>query len=59
MLSLIYVPFLQPYFGTAGLRPIDWLCALAAATIFITIRQSVFLLRAKRSVARATTAVAR
>ena len=47
MMILIYVPLIQKYFGTAGLHLGDWLCALAAAAIFVTIRQSVFRLRAK------------
>ena len=49
MLSLIYVPFMQPYFGTAALHATDWLCALAAATLFVTIRQGVFRMRSKES----------
>ena len=47
MFSLIYVPFIQPYFGTAALGIIDWACALTAAALFITIRQGIFRLRAK------------
>ena len=50
MLSLIYIPFIQPYFGTAALGINDWLYALLAATIFITIRQGVFRLKAKQQV---------
>lgn len=50
MLSLIYVPFLQPYFGTAGLHATDWLFALAAAALFVAIRQSVFRARTKREI---------
>lgn len=46
MLSLIYIPFLQPYFGTASLQLIDWLYAVMAATVFVTIRQSIFRLKA-------------
>ena len=48
MLSLIYVPFIQPYFGSAALGLSDWLYALGAATIFVTIRQGVFRLRANQ-----------
>lgn len=47
MLSLIYVPFIQPYFGTAGLGSSDWMYAFVAAVMFVTIRQSVFRLRNK------------
>ena len=39
MLLLIYVPFLQPYFGSAALNPVDWLTAIGAAAISVAIRQ--------------------
>ena len=41
MMSLIYLPLLQPYFGTAGLGLGDWAFALGAAIIFVTIRQNI------------------
>ncbi len=41
MLSLIYLPILQPYFGTAGLGAFDWLTALIAGIVFIAIRQNI------------------
>lgn len=41
MLSLIYIPALQPYFGTSGLGAVDWLFAIAAAVVFIFIRQGI------------------
>lgn len=41
MLSLIYLPLLQPYFGTAGLGFYDWLWALVASILFIAIRQGI------------------
>lgn len=49
MLSLIYIPFFQPYFGTASLRAIDWATAFLAAVIFISFRQGIFRLRAASS----------
>jgi len=49
MLSLIYIPFIQPYFGTAALGASDWMYAILAAVIFVTIRQSVFRLRGAKS----------
>lgn len=39
MALLIYLPFLQPYFGTASINIVDWLFALAAAALFVTIRR--------------------
>jgi Ca2+-transporting ATPase len=41
MLSLVYIPFLQPYFGTAGLSVVDWLCAITVAVIYVIVRQFV------------------
>ncbi|NDD84527.1 cation-transporting P-type ATPase [bacterium] len=38
---LIYAPFLQPYFGTANLAIADWLFALIAAIIFVTVRRTI------------------
>lgn len=35
VLLLIYLPFLQPFFGTAALGAADWLCALTAAVLFV------------------------
>jgi len=41
MSLLIYTPFLQPYFGTTSMALVDWLYALAAAIIFVTLRRLV------------------
>ena len=41
MCLLIYLPLLQPYFGTAALSATDWAFALFAAIIFVTIRQGI------------------
>ena len=45
MLSLIYLPFIQPYFGTYNLALGDWFYAILAAVLFVTIRQGVFRLK--------------
>ncbi len=39
VLNIIYNPYLNVYFGAAPLRLIDWIFALAAAAIFILIRE--------------------
>ena len=40
ILAIVYVPFLQPFFGSTALDVMDWLTAAAAALIFIAIRGS-------------------
>ncbi|MEI7631720.1 MAG: cation-transporting P-type ATPase [bacterium] len=45
MMSLIYLPFIQPYFGTYNLALGDWFYAILAAVLFVTIRQGVFRLK--------------
>ena len=45
MLSLIYLPFIQPYFGTYNLALGDWFYAILAAVLFVSIRQGVFRLK--------------
>lgn len=45
MLSLIYLPLLQPYFGTAGLGALDWISAIVAGVLFVAIRQGINRLR--------------
>lgn len=37
--NIIYNPLIAPYFGTGPLTLVDWLYALGAAAIFITIRE--------------------
>lgn len=49
IMLLVYLPLLQPYFGTAGLGLVDWLSALLCAVIFVTIRQIINLKRSKIS----------
>ena len=39
MLLLIYLPAAQRYLGYSGLHPIDWLFAVAAATVFMIVRK--------------------
>jgi len=39
VLNIIYNPWVAPYFHSAALGPTDWLYALAAASLFICIRE--------------------
>lgn len=43
ILAIVYIPFLQPYFGSASLTGTDWLTALGAAIIFGFIRQLSYI----------------
>jgi Ca2+-transporting ATPase len=43
ILAIVYVPFLQPFFGSASLTAVDWLTAAGAAVIFGLIRQLSYL----------------
>lgn len=40
IIFIIYIPFLQPFFTTGAIGMIDWLYAIAAAVIFVTIKQT-------------------
>ncbi len=48
MLTIVYVPWVQAVFGTAGLGILDWLFVLAAAVIFVAIREITRLVRRAR-----------
>jgi Ca2+-transporting ATPase len=45
VLAIVYVPFLQPFFGSAALTGVDWLTAIGAALIFGFIRQLSYIKR--------------
>ncbi|MBP7807160.1 cation-transporting P-type ATPase [Candidatus Saccharibacteria bacterium] len=45
ILAIVYVPFLQPYFGSAALTSTDWLTAAGAAGIFAVFRQLSYFKR--------------
>ncbi len=36
--SIIYNPWVQPYFNASGLNLSDWLCAMACAAIYLAVR---------------------
>lgn len=38
ILNIIYNPWVEPYFHAAPLSPIDWLCAVLAASLYLGIR---------------------
>jgi Ca2+-transporting ATPase len=38
ILAIVYVPFIQPYFHAEALSVLDWLCAMAAAGIYLLVR---------------------
>ena len=40
IIFIIYIPFIQPFFTTGAIGPVDWLYAIVAAVIFVTIKQS-------------------
>ncbi len=45
ILSIVYLPFLQPYFGSAPLNIIDWATVALVVIIFTFIRQLGYLRR--------------
>ena len=49
MLVIVYVPFISGFFGTAPLSAIDWALVLAAATVFLAIRETGRALRSRLS----------
>ena len=40
IIFIIYIPFLQPFFTTGAIGMIDWLYAIVAAVIFVTLKQT-------------------
>lgn len=48
MLAIVYVPWVQAVFGTAGLGILDWLFVLLAAAVFVAIREITRLVRRSR-----------
>jgi len=50
MLAIVYVPFVAGFFGTAPLTVIDWALVLAAAAVFLTIREAGRAIRARTEV---------
>jgi Ca2+-transporting ATPase len=53
VLNIIYNPWIAPYFRAGSLSAVDWLYALGAMAIFVTIREIERLLRHPRMVRRA------
>ncbi|WP_127476592.1 cation-translocating P-type ATPase [Microbacterium sulfonylureivorans] len=48
MLAIVYVPWLQAAFKTGPLAPMDWAFVMAAAAIFVAVREGGRLLRQRR-----------
>jgi Ca2+-transporting ATPase len=45
LLVIVYVPFVAGFFGTGPLDLTDWACVIAAAVVFLAIRESGRMLR--------------
>ncbi len=52
MLVIVYVPFVAGFFGTGALGLIDWACVMAAAVVFLAIRESGRMLRQRLAAPR-------
>ena len=50
MLAIVYVPFVAGFFGTAPLTVNDWALVLAAAAVFLLIREAGRAIRARTEV---------
>ena len=49
ILSIVYIPFLQPFFGSAPLNISDWVTVLGIVIIFTFIRQLGYWRKPKTS----------
>jgi len=47
MLVIVYVPIVSSFFGTGPLTLTDWGCVLLAAAVFLAIRESIRVVRAR------------
>lgn len=56
VLNIIYNPWFQPYFGTAALSALDWLCAALAAAIYLAVRETYKIVNSKRHALVSSTA---